>query len=174
MLDRALNKVLLPLKDRGDDFMNKYKKDILNHLLHSIEFVTSLERLSEREWRRKIGEGKWTIAEIVGHFEPWDQFVIKYRLPYIFSDVELPKGPETDKTNSESASISRKENKQETINRFISTRKALYQAILNIPDDNWEKSFTIGKTKLFLYEYLNGLAEHDHHHFEQIKNTLSD
>ncbi|WP_419893827.1 hypothetical protein [Oceanobacillus kimchii] len=85
--------------------MNKYKKDIMNHHLNSIEFVKSLASLSEIEWRTQIEEGKWTIAEIIGHFKPWDEFVIKNRLPYIFSDIELPKGPDTEKTNSESASI---------------------------------------------------------------------
>lgn len=153
--------------------MNKYKKEISNHHLNSIEFVKSLDSLSEIEWRTQIEEGKWTIAEIIGHFIPWDEFVIKYRLPYIFSDIELPKGPDTEKTNSESASISRKENKQETINKFISIRKELYEAIIKIPDNCWEKKISIGKTEIILYEYLNGLAEHDCHHFEQIKNTVS-
>lgn len=153
--------------------MNKYREKILTHYLNSIEFVKSLDSLSEIEWRSQVEEGKWTIAEIIGHLIPWDEFVIKYRLPYIFSNIEIPKGPDAEKTNSESASISRKENKQVTIKRFISIRKELYEAILQIPDNCWEKKISIGKTEMFLYEYLNGLVEHDCHHFEQIKNKIN-
>lgn len=153
--------------------MNKHKENILNHILKSIEFVKSLENLSENEWRTQIGEGKWTIAEIIGHFAPWDEFVIKYRIPQMILDKELPKGPDLEKTNSKSASISRNESKQETINKFIAKRKELYEAIQDVPDNCWEKKFSLGKTEISLYDYLNGLAEHDHHHFKQIKNTLS-
>ena len=152
--------------------MNQYKKKILDHYQNSIDFVKSLKRLSEKEWRTQIGEDKWTIAEVIGHFPPWDQFVMQHRIPYIFSDLELPKGPDTEKTNSASAKISRMEEKEETIHRFIAARKELYEAIQQIPDGCWEKRIRIGKTKMFLYEYFYGLMEHDRHHFGQINRTL--
>ncbi|MBA4495330.1 DinB family protein [Paenactinomyces guangxiensis] len=152
--------------------MNKFKQEILQHQLNSIEYVKSLNTLSEKEWRAQIHEGKWTVAEIIGHFIPWDEFVLHKRLPYLFSEHELPKCPDSEKTNEKSASISREQNKRVTIDNFVSTRKALYKAIDEIPNDRWEVKFSIGKTTLSLYEYFKGLAQHDLHHFEQIKNTI--
>jgi DinB superfamily len=152
--------------------VNKNKQEALEHLLNSIEFVRQLGSLTENEWRTPIEEGKWTIAEIVGHFLPWDEFILEFRLPYIFSDAELTKGPDAEKTNSESASISRKETKQETIHKFISIRKEIYEQLLDVPDDCWEKKILIGKSEMYFHDYLKGLADHDRHHFEQIKNTL--
>ncbi len=152
--------------------LNKYKKEILEHQLNFIKFAESLYSLSENQWRTQIEEGKWTIAEIMGHFKPWDEFVIKKRLPFLFSDVELPKGPDAEKVNSESSSISRKESKKETLTNFISIRKELYDHILQIPDELWQKQFHIGKSQLSLYEYFNGLAKHDRHHYKQIKNII--
>ncbi|WP_183163905.1 DinB family protein [Alteribacter keqinensis] len=151
--------------------MNKYKVEISKHQLDSITFVKSLEELSEKEWRTEIEEGKWTIAEIIGHFKPWDEFIIHKRLPYLFSKDELPKGPDSKKMNLDSAAISRRENQLTTIENFISTRNELYKKINEIPDEYWVKNFTIGETTLSLYEYLKGLAQHDCHHFRQIKNT---
>ncbi|QHE52822.1 DinB family protein [Pontibacillus sp. HMF3514] len=153
--------------------MNKFKKVIINHHLESIQFVKSLDCLSEKEWRTQIEDNKWTIAEIIGHFKPWDEFVIHKRLPYLFSDSALPKGPNSENLNTESASISREQSKEATINEFISIREKLYKAINIIPDQQWEKKFSIGETELSLYEYLNGLAKHDIHHFEQIKKVLN-
>ncbi|MEI3605061.1 DinB family protein [Pseudogracilibacillus sp. SE30717A] len=152
--------------------MNKLKEEILQHLLDSIEYVESLNDLSEKEWRTRIEEGKWTVAEIIGHFTPWDEFVLHKRLPYLFSEHELPKGPESEKMNAESASISRTEKQQVTIGKFISTRKELYKAMNEIPNDQWEEKFTIGKTTLSLHEYFSSFAQHDHHHFDQIKKSI--
>ncbi|WP_147803864.1 DinB family protein [Alkalicoccus halolimnae] len=151
--------------------MNKYKKDILDHQIKSIEFVKSLHSISEDQWRTPVKEGKWTIAEIIGHFKPWDEFVMKHRLPYLFSAGELPKGPDAQKINVESAAVSRIKSKQETLDTFIITREKLYGELLQIPDELWEREFSIGTSKLNLYDYLRGLAAHDCHHFEQIKNT---
>jgi hypothetical protein len=151
--------------------MNKYKQEILDHQISAMEFVKSLSFLSEDQWRTPIQEGKWTIAEIIGHFKPWDEFVIKHRLPYLFSAEELPKGPDAQKINLESAASSREESMRDTLNKFILMRKEFYEEILNIPDELWEREFYIGSSKLSLYEYLKGLADHDCHHFEQIKNT---
>lgn len=157
----------------GEDLLNKFKEEIINHHLESIQFVKSLNCLSEKEWRTKIEDNKWTIAEIIGHLKPWDEFVIHKRLPYLFSDSELPKGPNSEKMNAKSASISRKQSKQVTINELISIREKLYEVIKIIPDQQWKKKFSIGETELSLYEYLNGLAKHDIHHFEQIKKVLN-
>lgn len=152
--------------------MNKLNEEIIQHQLYSIEFVQSLNLLSEKEWRTPIGEGKWTVAEIIGHFVPWDEFVLHKRLPYLFSNDELPKSPISKEINAKSASISREQTKQTTIDHFISTRKVLLKTIDEIVINHWEEPFTIGKTTLSLYEYFQGLAQHDLHHFEQIKNTL--
>ncbi|KGX85222.1 DinB family protein [Pontibacillus marinus] len=153
--------------------MNKFKEEIINHHLETMKFVNSLQRLTDKEWRTQIEDNKWTIGEIIGHFKPWDEFVIHKRLPYLFSNSELPKGPNAEKMNSESASISRGQSKEVTINEFISIREKLYEAIKIIPDQQWEKKFLIGETELSLYEYLNGLAKHDSHHFEQVKKVLN-
>ncbi|MGX9135003.1 hypothetical protein ACWV26_11595 [Rummeliibacillus sp. JY-2-4R] len=59
--------------------MNKFKEEIIKHQLDSIEFVKSLNALSEKEWRTQIEYGKWTVAEIIGHFKPWDEFVLHKR-----------------------------------------------------------------------------------------------
>ena len=152
--------------------MNSCKEEIMRHQLYSIEFVSSLRALSEKEWRTEINEGKWTVAEVIGHFITWDDFVLNQRLPYVFSGRELPESPDSEKMNEVSASISREQTMRVTIDHFVSTRTALLNAIEEIPTDHWEVTFSIGTKELSLYEYFSELAQHDLHHFEQIKNIL--
>ncbi|WP_400247720.1 hypothetical protein AB3U99_11530 [Niallia sp. JL1B1071] len=64
--------------------MSKTKKELINLHLNAILFITSLQHFSEIEWKSEITKGKWTIAEIVGHFKAWDEFVMNRRIPYIY------------------------------------------------------------------------------------------
>ncbi|WP_171051854.1 DinB family protein [Alteribacter natronophilus] len=152
--------------------MNRHKQEILVHYEQSIEFADSLRSLSEDEWRTPIAKGKWTVAEVVGHFIPWDRFVLHQRLPYFFSTDQLPKGPDAEETNHRAAAKAREESRQSTIDTFVSVRTALCEAIEEIPEEKWERNFTIGKTTLSLSEYFKGLKEHDEHHFAQIDIAL--
>ncbi|MED3571286.1 DinB family protein [Cytobacillus praedii] len=148
------------------------KKYILSHYEHSIQWVKELEQLSEEQWRTPIKEGKWTIAEIIGHLIPWDEFIVNDRLPYFFKDIELPKGPDAQMLNDQAASESRIRTKEETIERFAATRQTLLTALHEMDDHLWSKELIIGKSTLSLASYFQGMVEHDNHHFEQIKKVI--
>ncbi|UII56432.1 DinB family protein [Cytobacillus spongiae] len=153
--------------------MNQYKKEILEHFFQTIEYVQSLRTLTEEEWRKPIGMGKWTVAELIGHFIPWDDFVLEQRIPYILLGEDLPVGSDVKETNERGAQVARQEAQQTTIDRYTTTRTALYQALADVADKQWENSFTIGTRTLSFYEYCKGLAEHDQHHFKQLYDTIN-
>lgn len=136
--------------------------------------IVSLEVLmmNEKQWRTKIAEGKWTIAEIIGHFIPWDMFVLQHRIPYFFSNEPLPKGLEAARLNVDSAAQAREHTKEMTIGQFIAGRERLVAAIKEISNDAWQKELVIGQITLSVSAYFRELAEHDLHHFIQINNAL--
>jgi uncharacterized damage-inducible protein DinB len=148
------------------------KQYILSHYEHSIQWVKELEQLPEKQWRTPIKEGKWTIAEVIGHLIPWDEFIVNDRVPYFFKDIEFPKGPDDQAVNDQAASESRIRTKEETIERFAATRQTLLTALQEMDDALWSKELIIGKSKLTLPTYFQGMVEHDNHHFEQIKEII--
>lgn len=148
--------------------MHKNKEELLIHLEDSIDFAKKLGRVSEEQWRTPIAKDKWTIAEVFGHLTPWDEFVLNDRLPFFFNETTLPKGPDVDELNRQSAEISRNSSKEDTIANFINVRRNLIIAINNIDDELWDKEKSLGDRTITLYEYLDGFKEHDLHHFEQI------
>ncbi|TCJ06482.1 DinB family protein [Cytobacillus praedii] len=119
-----------------------------------------------------IKEGKWTIAEVIGHLIPWDEFIVNDRVPYFFKNNELPKGPDAQAVNDQAASESRIRTKEETIDRFAATRQTLLTALDEMDDHLWSKELIIGKSTLSLAAYFQGMVEHDNHHFEQIKKVI--
>ena len=142
------------------------------HFENSVEWVKNLGNLTEEEWRTPIAKGKWTIAEVIGHFPAWDQFILEKRLPYLFDKQILPEGPDEDVLNQQSSLESKTKTKEEIISKFITVRRSLIIAVNNIEDGLWEKKIHIGQKTIKLIDYLNGSVEHDEQHFGQIQKVL--
>lgn len=150
--------------------MTLNKESIIDHYEHSIEWVRSL---TDDEWRSAIVDGKWSIAEIIAHFVPWDEFILHDRLKEFWNDRPLPQAPDAHEMNQQSAERARQEERSETIGRFIAVRTELLQEMKKIEPSRWNKPFFIGQTKLTLLSYFQGLIEHDIHHMKQITKLLS-
>lgn len=132
--------------------------------------MESLANITEEQWRTPLGPGKWTVAEVIGHLTPWDEFVVNQRLPFLFTEESLPKGPDVEEMNANAAMNSRTQSKEETVADFINQRQRLIDALYQIVDEQWRQPFTIGASELTLYGYFASLVEHDLHHFSKIQN----
>ncbi|MCF6136566.1 DinB family protein [Pseudalkalibacillus berkeleyi] len=148
------------------------KNEVVRHHLDMIEWSQSLNHLSSDQWNRPIKENKWSIAEILSHFLPWDEFIINQRIPYLISSKSLPKPPNKETMNDKAAKEGRCTEKSVTINRFIDSRRNLLMCIESLDENLWDKTFKIGETELTLYQYFSGLAKHDLHHKKQIHESL--
>ncbi|MCA0926594.1 DinB family protein [Bacillus altitudinis] len=149
------------------------KDTVIKHYEHTLEWVQSLTEVTEEEWRSAIADGKWSIAEIIAHFVPWDEFILHDRLKEFWNNKALPQAPDVHEMNRQSAERARKEERSETIGRFIAVRTELLQEMKKIEPSRWNASFLIGQTELTLSSYFEGLIKHDLHHMEQIKKVLS-
>lgn len=152
--------------------MQKEKLEILEHHQNFIIFMHRLKSLDEVILRKPIGEGKWSVIEIIGHFYPWDKFILQHRIPYLFTYNSLPKSPSVDDLNEQSSLLSRTETIEETFEKCIKIRKELLMQLSQIPESDWLLQLQINQSNLSLYEYLKGLMEHDVHHVNQIKSYL--
>ncbi|CAM4023237.1 DinB family protein [Mesobacillus zeae] len=152
--------------------MYKNKKQIINHYEESIDWVKILTNLSEEKWRTQIDKGKWTIAEIIGHLIPWDEFVLNQRIPYLLKATQLPNSLNAEFINHQASIDSKSRPKDETIKLFIAVRKKLINTLNDLSDELWTQDFIIGKDNIALFSYFAGLVEHDEHHFRQIQRVL--
>lgn len=148
------------------------KHQIISHYEKSIVFVESLANITEEQWRTPLEPGKWTVAEVIGHLTPWDEFVVNQRLPFLFTEEGLPKGPDAEEMNANAAKNSRAQSKEETIANFINQRQQLIEALYQIADQQWQQPFTIGASELILHSYFANLVDHDLHHFSQVRKYL--
>ncbi len=157
----------------GENHLTLNKETVIDHYEHFLEWVQSLADVTDEEWRRAIADGKWSIAEIIAHFVPWDEFILHDRLKEFWKDRALCKAPDVHEMNRQSAERARHEKRSETIGRFIAVRTELLQEMKKIEASRWTTPFLIGQIELTLSSYFQGLIEHDIHHMKQITKLLS-
>ncbi|MBD8033344.1 MULTISPECIES: DinB family protein [Solibacillus] len=153
--------------------MQREKSEIIEHHQNFLLFLQRMKTLDECLLRKPIGERKWSIIEIVGHFYPWDEFVLQHRIPYLLAGKSLPKAPSAEDFNIHSSFIARTETIEKTFEKCIRIREDLLNQLNQIPEEKWLIKLQIKDSTLTLYEYLKGLMEHDIHHINQMKFTLN-
>ena len=151
--------------------MIESKEQVIRHYQGTIEKALGWRLLTNKVWRTPIVEGKWTIAEVVGHFAPWDEFVRLKRIPHFLSGGPLPKSLDVEQTNRERALTSQSCSQEDIIAEFIHNRKRLITAIEQIENERWEREYMFNQTPLTLSAYFQGLLEHDVYHFRQIASV---
>lgn len=160
------------MNKRGESNI-KPKERILGHYKRSIQFVSKLDGLDDKQWLMPLAIGKWSTCEIIGHFF-WDQFLIEKRLPELLLESEKVVTPKVHEANAIAASMSKEKMKGEVIQEFIEERKRLLTFIDELSLEVFEHIFLIGKSHLTLSDYFDGLMDHDIHHFQQIKDFMID
>ena len=154
------------------DFINS-REEILAHHKHFLNFVHELSKLDEQVLRQPMQEGKWSIIEVIGHFQPWDQFIIEKRFPYIFSDKELPSSPKDEEVNAAAALRARNNPIHITIEYFKTTRIQLLDLLSNLPEEVWNNQIHLKQKEISFTEYMKGLMEHDLHHQRVVNAFLN-
>ena len=154
--------------------MEEKKRRVIQHYRESIKRAAQWRLLENEEWRAPIAEGKWTIAEVVGHFAPWDEFVRLKRIPYFLNGEPMPKSLDVEQTNRETALLSQKRSQEDVIEEFINSRRTLLAALEQMEDEQWERVFLFNQKELTLSAYFQGLLEHDMHHFRQIDSIRNE
>lgn len=148
------------------------KDETIFHLVETIGYIESLQDVPEEVWRKPINDGKWSLAELLGHFAPWDRFVTEQRIPYILKGEILPKAPNADELNAHSAHQSRNKPIESIIQEFASARMEQRKILKSLNESYWEQTISIGSNVINLSNYFKGLAEHDIHHFKEIEEFL--
>lgn len=153
--------------------MTLTKQTLLTHYQDTMEFVRSLEHISEEAWRRPYAEGKWTVAEIIGHLSPWDRFLVAERLPFILADEPFRVKPDSQAVNEEAAKMSREQQRILTIDEFLVSRDRLHRAVELIPEERLADTFTSKGKTISLLDFLGAMMQHDLHHRAQIEQVTA-
>ncbi|MFS0782852.1 GNAT family N-acetyltransferase [Bacillus sp. 1P06AnD] len=153
--------------------MESLRDRTINHYKNSIAIVEQLLQLGDGLWRMPYAEGKWTVAEIIGHFIPWDDFVCRSRIPYFTDSTIMPGSPGAVQMNTDASMEARECSKEDTILRFIEGRTKMIHLLESFDEHLWIARVRIGNEELSVFDYFQGLIQHDLHHYKQIRTALA-
>ncbi|MBJ8005262.1 MULTISPECIES: DinB family protein [Bacillus cereus group] len=150
------------------------KERILEEKLSLIEWCQTLNGISKDIWFQPFKKGSWAIADVISHFIVWDEFLMKYRIPYFISVQSVPNVPtDVEEMNKGAIKYARSGiSKEELIDQFSFTRKQLVDQINQISARNFKDDYQFGTKRVRLNDYFSSLIQHDLKHKEEIMQFI--
>lgn len=136
--------------------------------------VKELESKGEDFWDRPLGEGKWTVREMVAHIVAWDRYSYENAIVKLLAGQEttlVPEGNETfDSFNARAAETGRARSAVELTADAIAWRKKLSDGFRALSDEEFSRTYRYSNGENFQAAgYMRDFAEHDRHHLAQVK-----
>jgi uncharacterized damage-inducible protein DinB len=131
-----------------------------------------LRELSDGEWHKPLGEGKWSVAAVVAHLLLWDQYSLEERFPYFKEGAELPSYPDFQQVNDRAREYAEMVSRNQILDELAETRKAYIQILDDMNSDKLAAAFKISDHSLTVQDYLVDFIHHDLHHQKQVEEAL--
>ncbi|PEY89606.1 hypothetical protein CN349_26935, partial [Bacillus cereus] len=146
------------------------KESILEEKLKLIEWCQTLKSVTNDVWFEPFRKGSWGIADVISHLIVWDEFLMKFRIPYFISGQSVPNVPTgVEEMNEGAIKYARSGiSKEELLDQFSCTRKQLVDQINQISSRNFKDDYQFGTKRVRLNNYFSSLIQHDLKHKEEI------
>ncbi|PFH91795.1 hypothetical protein COJ52_18500 [Bacillus cereus] len=152
------------------------KESILEEKLKLIEWCQTLKSVTNDVWFEPFRKGSWGIADVISHLIVWDEFLMKFRIPYFISGQSVPNVPTgVEEMNKGAIKYARSGiSKEELLDQFSFTRKQLVDQINQISSRNFKDDYQFGTKRVRLDNYFSSLIQHDLKHKEEIIQFIKD
>ncbi|MDW0118707.1 DinB family protein [Sporosarcina thermotolerans] len=149
------------------------KSEIIKDLTKYIDWIDSLQTLSEQQANAPYQEGKWSPKEILMHMAEWDRFTVEERLPEMQEGNVLKNVP-FEPFNKEAARLANEKTFEEIRNYAKEQRERILKQLQLVDETDWIKEFKIGNHSMSIKQYFADFVWHDSHHKEQIESVRKD
>lgn len=130
----------------------------------------ALAQIDDRLWYVALGEGKWSLHEVLAHLYYWDKYTLEEMLPQMAQDAKL-QFIEIQKLNDQAWTFGKTFERELLLELFVSTRKRMIQCFEEMPDKTF--TYTLGGGEATLHSYLKIFVHHDTEHKPQFEKALT-
>ena len=133
-----------------------------------------VNQIKEANWDLALGEGKWTIHDVVSHIMFWDLYFFKEAVQRIVNGQTLTlKHIDFDLFNKDAMKKGKNLSKEELVSRTIAIRDQLLEYIRSMNEEQWTAQYVDADGNPFeVRQYLKDFIWHDEHHMNQLKGVL--
>ncbi|MDF2668317.1 MAG: DinB family protein [Paenibacillus sp.] len=149
------------------------KQNLLEQFQTWLDFVRSLE-LDEVKWNLSLGDGRWTVREVVSHIALWDQYFLVGAIEKIHDGVPLTvKHLNYDEFNENAKSYGKQTSVADLSDLAFTCRQRLLDTIETFPEPVFYNEYADADGHPFtVVQYLKDFIWHDQHHLAQMKPLL--
>ena len=150
------------------------KQKLMAELSEFLAFVSSLRDLQDEVWFAPIGEGKWSIHDIVTHLMRWDEYfnTVTYSGLLSRENSELKEHPDYLAYNEQSVLYGKGKSKREIIEETERNRRLLIDNLSKLEERAFAKVYP-GEKGFTLASYLEAFfTSHDKHHMKQMQDFI--
>lgn len=161
------------VKEEGvaeSDLLNWIKEDLKNLSQFADWANENLPKIDDTRWYVALGEGKWSLHEVLAHLYYWDKYTIEEMLPLMTQDANL-KFIEIQSLNDKAWAFAKTFERDLLLELFVATRKRLVQLIEEM--DNKEFTYILGSGEATLHSYLKIFVHHDSEHQPQFEKAMT-
>lgn len=146
------------------------KSSLLEQFHQWIAFVQSLEH-AEESWDVQLGEGKWSVREVVCHIMLWDRYFLEEAIEPLSKQVPLTvKHLDYDIFNENAKQVGRNTSPKQLSEQAVKYRTKIMERIQSLSDDEYVRIYVDADGHPFqLEQYLKDFIWHDGHHMDQMK-----
>jgi hypothetical protein len=129
--------------------MNYGERKYSRKKLSLIDWYQTLKYVTNDVWFKPFRKGSWGTTDVISHLIVWDEFLMKFRIPYFISGQSVPNVPTgVEEMNEGAIKYTRSGiSKEELLDQFSFTRKQLVDQIERIPARNFNNDYQVGTKK---------------------------
>lgn len=136
-----------------------------------IPFAESLKALDASLWKAPLGEGRWTIHDVVSHILRWDEYFLEEALLPVVKGVPLTlKHLDFDTFNQEAMEWGASYGQEELLNMAVQARLQVLKALQRIPEEHYAREYAAEDQVFIVKNYIEDFIWHDQHHIQEIVN----
>lgn len=148
---------------------------LIGQLQDLTSFLISLRKTDSSVWTAPIGEGKWSVPDIIAHIMAWDMNLIEKIIPKLLRRelVTLEEDPDVQGFNNRAVEYGRTLNQEQLLDKAIFYRSQIVTQLKELPEDAF-LAVIPGTNSFTLSSFLqNMFVSHDTHHKKQMEVYLS-
>jgi Mycothiol maleylpyruvate isomerase N-terminal domain. len=145
--------------------------DLLKQFEEWNDFVL---RMKDADWNVPLGEGKWSVHDVVSHIMFWDKYFFEEAIERISNGRQLTlKHLVFDEFNREAAKKGKDLPKEQLIELTLKYRNAILDTIKSMTEDQRSQTYKDADGNDFsVATYLRDFIWHDRHHMRQIEEVI--
>ncbi len=151
----------------------KSKEQLVEELSAIIPFVESLREVDDEVWTAPLGEGKWSVRDILSHILLWDKYILEEALSKIVAGKPVTiRHLAFDEFNEGAIEYGKSKPRREIIDEAVDRRKGILDCLRQIPPKDYSRVYSGLDREFIVQGYARHFIIHDSSHMRQIEGFL--